>query len=309
MLGVDDYQALVQAKRPKLKPNSARTYAVSLNTIAPPDSTSADWVSDVPYVLKQLDRYKDTTKKNTLNAVIVLVEADSIAIKRYTKERDHYNDRYSDLMKAQQKTESQAKNWVSWDEYLQLVQTLGTHVKSLGTAPRSDPWSWRQLSQYQDYLLALLYSHYPLRNDFGDVRFLSKTAYNNLGDKDQGNYLITEQGGKKMTLVLNEYKTAHKYGQKRITLEPAVTKALRKWFQHNDSAYLLRTKAGQPLGSNGITKALGRIGLQHLQRRLGSSLLRHSYLSHKYKDTLDEKKEDADLMMHSVAMQEGYVKV
>jgi hypothetical protein len=104
MLGVDDYQALVQAKRPKLKPNSARTYAVSLNTIAPPDSTNANWVSDVPYVLKQLDRYKDTTKKNTLNAVIVLVEADSIAIKRYTKERDHYNDRYSDLMKAQQKT-------------------------------------------------------------------------------------------------------------------------------------------------------------------------------------------------------------
>jgi hypothetical protein len=48
--------------------------------------------------------------------VIVLVEADSVAIKRYTKERDHYNDRYSDLMKAQQKTESQAKNWVSWDE-------------------------------------------------------------------------------------------------------------------------------------------------------------------------------------------------
>jgi hypothetical protein len=78
MLGVDDYQALVQAKRPKLKPNSARTYAVSLNTIAPPDSTNANWVSDVPYVLKQLDRYKDTTKKNTLNAVIVLVEADSI---------------------------------------------------------------------------------------------------------------------------------------------------------------------------------------------------------------------------------------
>jgi hypothetical protein len=72
--------------------------------------------------------------------------------------------------------------------------------------------------------------------------------------------------------------------------------ALFKWFQHNGSAYLLRTKAGQPLGSNGITKALGRIGLQHLQRRLGSSLLRHSYLSHKYKDTLDEKKEDADLM-------------
>eukprot|EP01047_Picozoa_sp_COSAG01_P010349 COSAG01_NODE_435_length_17065_cov_46.870977_17_plen_38_part_00 len=34
--------------------------------------------------------------------------------------------------------------------------------------------------------------------------------------------------------------------------------------------------SGQPLGSNGIAKALGRIGLQHLEQRLGSSLLRHS---------------------------------
>ena len=39
--------------------------------------------------------------------------------------------------------------------------------------------------------MLLLYSHYPLRNDFGDVRVLSKTAYNNLGDKDEGNYLYT----------------------------------------------------------------------------------------------------------------------
>jgi hypothetical protein len=41
---------------------------------------------------------------------------------------------------------------------------------------------------------------------------------------------------------------------------------------------------------------------------LGSSLLRHSYLSHKYADVAEEKKKDADLMMHSVAMAEGYIK-
>ena len=37
-------------------------------------------------------------------------------------------------------------------------------------------------------------------------------------------------------------------------------------------------------------------------------MLRHSYLSHKYADVTDEKKKDADLMMHSVAMQEEYIK-
>jgi hypothetical protein len=41
---------------------------------------------------------------------------------------------------------------------------------------------------------------------------------------------------------------------------------------------------------------------------LGSSLLRHSYLSHKYADDAKSKEADADLMMHSVAMQDDYIK-
>jgi hypothetical protein len=43
-------------------------------------------------------------------------------------------------------------------------------------------------------------------------------------------------------------------------------------------------------------------------KRLGLSLLRHIYLSSKYGDEVAEKAEDADLMMHSLAMQDGYIK-
>ena len=68
------------------------------------------------------------------------------------------------------------------------------------------------------------------------------------------------------------------------------------------------TALGHALGSNGITKSLAKVGLQRLGKRLGSSLLRHSYLSHKYSKTSEEKEKDADLMMHSVAMQDGYIK-
>ena len=45
-----------------------------------------------------------------------------------------------------------------------------------------------------------------------------------------------------------------------------------------------------------------------MKRSLGSSLLRHSYLSHKYADVNEEKQADADLMGHSQAMQDGYIK-
>ncbi len=52
-----------------------------------------------------------------------------------------------------------------------------------------------------------------------------------------------------------------------------------------------------------MPKLLSRVGQQHLGKNLGSSLLRHRYLSHKYpKEQAEEKKKDADLMMHSEAM-------
>ena len=53
---------------------------------------------------------------------------------------------------------------------------------------------------------------------------------------------------------------------------------------------------------------MARVGQREAGRSFGSSLLRHSYLSHKYADVTDEKKKDAALMMHSVAMQEEYIK-
>ena len=116
------------------------------------------------------------------------------------------------------------------------------------------------------------------------------------------------QNSQKMTLVLNEYKTSAKYGEKKIELNPTVRKVLRKWFRHNGSGHLLTDKHGRALGSNGITKTWTRIGQKHLGKSLGSSLLRHSYLSDKYAETNEEKQKDADLMMHSVAMQDGYIK-
>ena len=157
-------------------------------------------------------------------------------------------------------------------------------------------------------MIALLYSHYPLRNDFGDVEVVSKSAFNNTTHEERvkQNYLIKEQA--KMSLVLNEYKTSKKYGEKTISIDPEIRKVLLLWFKHNRSGFLLADKKGNALGSNGITKSLAKVGLQRLQKRLGSSLLRHSYLSHKYANDTQEKQKDADLMMHSVAMQDGYIK-
>lgn len=303
---LQDFQDLIMKHRPALKPNSARTYALSLKTLAPEGATNFDWITDVEYVLSKLEKYKDTTRKNVLNAVIVVSDKDKEPFQKYTEERDKYNEKYNELNKARKKTESQEKNWVEWLDYLELVMKVRAEVSDL----KGNDWSWREKQRFQDYLLLLLYSHYPLRNDFGDVLVVGKKAFNNTTQEQrkEQNYLVTEKNGLKMTLVLNEYKTSKKYGEKRIEMNDEVSKVLRKWLKYNTTGHLLIDKHNHALGSNGITKTLTRIGQKYLQKSLGSSLLRHSYLSHKYKDINNEKQKDADMMGHSVEMQSDYVK-
>ena len=85
-------------------------------------------------------------------------------------------------------------------------------------------------------------------------------------------------------------------------------KPLRKWLRHSGSEYLLTNTKGDAMSSNGITKVLNRIGNSHRGKPFGSSLLRHSYLSHKYAKVNEDKEKDADIMGHSLQTQSDYVK-
>jgi len=89
---LDEYETLVKQHRPNLKPISVHTYAVSLKSIEPAGSENAKWIEDTKYVLKQLEKYKETTRKNTLNALIVVGGATA----KYVAERDKYNEMYAE---------------------------------------------------------------------------------------------------------------------------------------------------------------------------------------------------------------------
>ena len=104
---------------------------------------------------------------------------------------------------------------MEWPEYLELVQKMKREAKSLrGTLSK------REKIKLQDYLVVLLYSFYPLRNDFGDVRVVTPAKYKKLEAGNQLNYLV--DGPKDMTLILQEYKTAGTYGTKTIEMNATV---------------------------------------------------------------------------------------
>ena len=128
-----------------------------------------------------------------------------------------------------------------------------------------------------------------------------------LDDKKETNYLVKHKTNKYF-IIINEYKTSKRYGEKKIQLDEAVLKPLRQYLRHQSSGYLFVNKKSEPMTSNGITKDLNRIGVKYRGKPFGSSILRHSYLSHKYKDSQKEKEADADLMGHSLATQADYIK-
>ena len=53
-----------------------RAYALSLKSIVSPDATDFSELYDHETVLGKLEHYKDTTRKNILNAAVVVLKND-----------------------------------------------------------------------------------------------------------------------------------------------------------------------------------------------------------------------------------------
>ena len=132
----------------------------------------------------------------------------------------------------------------------------------------------------QDYLLVLLYSKLPVRNDFADMKVIAKKECNNkTKEGDQQNYLVMAQPTP--FFCLNAYKTARKYEQQRIPLDSELARVVCTWLRHNKTGWFLLAAPSKqdsgPISSNGITNALNKISQNKLGKRVSTSLLRHSY--------------------------------
>ena len=111
-----DYEQLIRDRRPHLKPTSVRSYALSLKALAPQDGApgDTDFLFDVAAVMERLNKYKPTTRKNHLNAaIVVLANEDNEKAKKafaaYERKRDEYQGEYTNLVKAKKKTLKNAR--------------------------------------------------------------------------------------------------------------------------------------------------------------------------------------------------------
>ncbi len=270
------------------------------------------FLSKIDEIKNKLTDYKDNTRRAFLISIVSSLNALKGSNKRLEKLYKTYYDMMNDINKylreqpTEKKSESQENNWIDWDEvkdkYNEIIEKVPIDKKEL-----SD-------KEYQHLLDAVILSLYielpPRRNqDYSKMNIVKSITDKTSKDK---NYLDLD----KKQFVFNVYKTSKKYGEQVINIpdkhydliltylkyHPIIGKS--KINKKTDAPFLVKYD-GTPLDKiNSITRVLNRI----FKRNIGSSMLRHIYLSGKYDNVLDEQKKDAELMGHSTNQQRDYIK-
>lgn len=276
------------------------------------------FVKKIEDVLPLLSDYAISTRKNIIATIasVLSLYKDSPA---YKKPYEAYSKKLKELQAEQaekrgdtlEKTEKEEQNWISWDEVQKVRSDLLNEVSAFANNKNITAEQYEKLLAY---LILCLYTYIqPRRNQDYQEMFVVRQWNDKM--PTEHNYLDLN----KQQFIFNKYKTAKSSGQQIIEIpdtdENPLKEAIVMYLKHNAHYKASKNKAtefrfltkadGTPLSAvNAITRILNKL----FGRKVGSSMLRHSYLSNKYGSVLEELQEDAGAMAHSVEVQRTYIR-
>jgi len=274
-----------------------------------------NFLKNVEAVQEKLVNYKENTKRNYLISIVSVLSMNEKPM--FKKLHDKYyalmmkkNEDIKKDVKPNELTVKQEENWLDWKDVVSKYNKLEEDVNLFSTKKDLTDSEYNTLLSFA--ILSLYIHQAPRRNKDYQIMLLTD-KYNVDLPKDK-NYLDLDN----KSFIFNDYKTASKYGTQHVAISDELWKALMKYFKHHPKVsvtkkgvslkgleYFLVYKDNSPLDKvNSITRILNKV----FDKAIGSSMLRHIYLTGKYGKILEEQKADATHMAHSEAMQKDYIK-
>lgn len=266
------------------------------------DIEDFEFLEDKDNILKKLEKYKPNTRRTYLISIVSILKADDPKSDLF----NYYYDKMLSITKEIKKedtsklSDNQKENWMSWDEVNKVFNELKDNVLSFSKRGKL------QKKQYENLLSLLITALYiyqePRRNL--DYQLLYKVKNYKSSFPDDKNY-ITDNN-----FIFNRYKTDKKYGSQKIPVSEELKPILELYYKqtgkpNSKPKIFLRDYEGKPLDKvNSITRILNSV----FGRNIGSSLIRHIYLTDKYGKKLKEQKQSAENMGHSLQTQKEYIK-
>jgi hypothetical protein len=272
--------------------------------------SSLKFLLDFEGVMTRLDgmTLAKTTKLSYLTAICAVLST----FKRYSRLYQRYREKVMEQSAEQQrelgmneKTDKQKESMRPLDEIIIIRDKLKAEFDE---SPAIDVKVWTKL---MGYLVLCLYSMIPARRnkDFSEMFFCFDEPKE--FDKTKNYYIASTR-----TFVFNAYKTSKVYGTQSFVVPDCLAEVLENYIYYYQQVIerdytmteeypLLVSFNGERLHPvNGMTRLLNKV----VGSKVGSTALRHIFLTDKYGEVLKEMKEDACMMAHSIEQQKEYVK-
>jgi len=293
---MDKLREHIKFKRPNLANSTIVTYSSIIfnvfKNVFPKDIFNIQKLNtDYEKVIEALSNLKPSSRKTKLSALYILTDNEN-----YKKQMMNDIDISKNETAKQSMTDEEKINWVTEKQINDLLQQLKLKANFLFKKPNL---SIIDLQEIQDYIILLLYSGIiPVRRSKDYVDFKIKNI-----NRDNDNFI------EKNKFIFNTYKTAKFYGKQEIDLPIQFKKTIFQWIRINPTEYLLFDSNFNKLNSVKINHRLNKIFKK--KNGSGTNMLRHSFLSNKYKTTIDTNKElatDLTNMGSSMGQATTYIK-
>lgn len=281
----------------------------TLNGNAP--LTSMKFLMDFPTISKKIDDMEKsfTTKTSYLTAICAVLKMYPKYSKLYKKylEKTMTNSReIKKELDTNVRNDKQKESIVPLNDIIEVRNKL---KKEFDDAKEIDGKLW---DKYMGYILLCLYTMTPPRRnrDYSEMWFCFDEP--KVNDKAKNYYIASTH-----KFIFNNYKTATTYGEQKLDVPADLAKVLDEYIdmyqsviegndykKNNEFPLLVHFNGSRIHEINGITRLLNKV----LGKKIGSSALRHIYLSDKFAPELEEMKATANAMGHDLATQREYIK-
>lgn len=283
----------IKEKRPSLSDSSLTTYASILRSLYKKlygdgeiDFSKFDKADDILEYLKDLTPNK---RKTILSALVIITDNKKYRDQMLSDVRD-----YNHEISKQEKSDSQEENWVTQQEIENIYNEL---KKNANIIYKKQNKTSSDLQVLQNFIILALFKLISPRRSKDYVDFKIKNI-----DKDKDNYMD------KGKFIFNSYKTAKTYGKQEVAIPKELATIINKWIKVNPTDYLLFDVNMNPLTAVKLNQRFNRIfgGM-----KVSVNLMRHSYLTEKFGDSIQKEKQMEKTMTDmgsSLNMTKTYIK-
>ena len=269
------------------------------------DFGSLSFLTNTKNVYEKIKDLKDNTQRQYLISIVsclkVMGDKYEPLYKKYFKIMMNIYNKIKDKG-TEEMTETQKKNWMNWDDVMKIYKEMGDKLKVNKVRITEE-----QYNDLLNYVILSLYVLIPPRRNLDWMKMM--ITFNSNDEDKKYNYFDVI----KKQFIFNVFKTSKKDGSLTVDIPDNLMTVLNMFLKYHPlnknkkkvNIPLLVDYKGNPINKiNSLTRILNKI----FGRKIGASMLRHSYLSSKYGNLLKEQEKDAKMMSHNLMTQKDYIK-